>query len=244
MRTKWLAVWITAFALGCVLPAQAIVFSWAQGVDGVTFANGGVVPDYNSGPGQWSDTRSISSFDSGFTIQDVNVTLNISGGYNGDLYVFLRYTPVGGGDTLAVLLNRIGRTSGNTFGSSGAGMNVTLDDGGNDIHLAGNGVLSGTYSPDARTADPATVFDTDDRSAFLSSFNGLNANGEWSLFVADMSGGDQSQLVSWGLDITAVPEPVNLALAIFGIGAVGFCVCSPRRAKRLMRQIVDGPKFF
>src|SRR5689334_7975072 len=157
MRMKLLAALITVVVLGCDWPAQAIVFNWAQGVDGVTFANGGAVPDYNGGPGQWSDTRSISSFDSGFTITDVNVTLNISGGYNGDLYVFLRYTPVGGGDTLAVLLNRIGRTSGNLFGSSGAGMSVTLSDGISDIHLAGNGVLSGTYSPDARTADPAAV---------------------------------------------------------------------------------------
>jgi hypothetical protein len=43
----------------------------------------------------------------------------------------------------------------------------------------------------------------------------MNPNGTWTLFIADLSGGEQSTLVSWSLDITAVPEPVNVALGIF-----------------------------
>jgi hypothetical protein len=36
------------------------------------------------------------------------------------------------------------------------------------------------------------------------------------LFIADLSAGSQSQLDSWSLNISAVPEPVNVALGIFG----------------------------
>ena len=46
-------------------------------------------------------------------------------------------------------------------------------------------------------------------------YNGLNPNGTWTLFIADLSSGGQSTLVSWELDIAAVPEPVNVALGIF-----------------------------
>ena len=60
------------------------------------------------------------------------------------------------------------------------------------------------------------MLNTSARTAFLSSFNGLDPNGTWTLFIADVSGGDQSTLVSWELDITAVPEPVTVALGIFG----------------------------
>jgi hypothetical protein len=44
----------------------------------------------------------------------------------------------------------------------------------------------------------------------------MSPNGTWTLFFADMSGGAESTVVSWGLDITAVPEPANVALGIFG----------------------------
>ena len=38
----------------------------------------------------------------------------------------------------------------------------------------------------------------------------------WTLFFADLSPGDTSTLNTFSLDITAVPEPVNVALVIFG----------------------------
>jgi hypothetical protein len=65
--------------------------------------------------------------------------------------------------------------------------------------------VTGTYNP----ASGSTAF---------ASYNGLNPNGNWTLFIADMSGGDISfsQLDSWSLTFNAVPEPVNVALAVFG----------------------------
>lgn len=148
-------------------------------------------------------------------ITDVNVKLNISGGYNGDLYVYLTHS-----SGFSVLLNRTGRTVGDPFGYGDAGFNVTLNDSAStDIHAyGGNGSaqLAGTWQPDARNTDPATVVNTSPRGAFLNAFNGLDANGSWTLFAADIAGGDQSTLVSWEVDITTVPEPATMALGIFG----------------------------
>ena len=179
------------------------------------FANGGAVPDANVNG--WSDTRTLSGIADPF-IADVNVTLNISGGYNGDLYVYL--THAGG---FSVLLNRVGRTSGNSFGYGDSGFNVTLDDQATtttDIHsyqtvsysLNGGGQLIGDWRPDGRNVNPATALDTDTRTSLLTEFNGLDANGNWTLFVADLSSGASSTVVDWGLYIQAVPEPEHYAL--------------------------------
>ena len=112
----------------------------------------------------------------------MDVTLNISGGYNGDLYCYLTH-----GSGFSVLLNRVGQTSLNPGGYGDTGFAVTLSDlAATDIHnyqtvgyaLNANGQLMGTWQPDGRTADPATVLDTATRSAFLSSFNTLSPNGQ------------------------------------------------------------------
>jgi hypothetical protein len=55
-------------------------------------------------------------------------------------------------------------------------------------------------------------------TALLSSFNGLNPNGTWTLFIADVSGGDVTTVTSWGLDIAAVPEPRSIIEA--GVAAL------------------------
>jgi subtilisin-like proprotein convertase family protein len=140
-------------------------------------------------------------------ILDVNVTLNITGGYNGDLYAWLRH-----GDITIVLLNRVGTPGNFGTGYGDKGFLVTLDDQatqGVNIHwyqtvdysLNGSGQLTGTWRPDGGT---------------LSSFNSMDPNGTWTIFFSDMSSGGQSTLVSWGLEITAVPEPIHWALMIFG----------------------------
>src|SRR5690242_4320481 len=83
------------------LPASAAVytFDFNSGLP-----NGGVIPDAN--PTGWSDTRNVDwngQFGSGsWNITDVNVVLNVSGGYNGDLYAYLVH-----GSGFAVLLNRV-----------------------------------------------------------------------------------------------------------------------------------------
>lgn len=191
-------------------------FNWNSG-----FANGGVIPDGNTTG--WSDTRTISGI-SETVITDVNVRLNITGGYNGDFYAYLTHS-----SGFSVLLNRVGRTAMDSFGYGDSGLNVKFDDGAanGDIHLYQSvtdyqtKISDGSsWAPDGRNVDPALVVDTTPRTRLLDQFNGLDPNGSWTLFVADFSSGDQGTVTDWGLEISAVPEPANVALAIFG-GVVG-----------------------
>jgi hypothetical protein len=51
----------------------------------------------------------------------------------------------------------------------------------------------------------------------FANFNGFNPNNIWALNLWDTStSGIENGLVGWTLDVTAVPEPVNVALAVFG----------------------------
>jgi MYXO-CTERM domain-containing protein len=154
------------------------------------------------------------------SIVDLTVTLNISGGFNGGYYAYL----VNDSGGFAILLNRPGTTAGNSLGYADSGFNITLSDAGPDIHTyqtvsnPGGGALMGTWSPDGRNVDPATVVDTDSRTALLSSFEGTNPSGQWTLFLANLDYGEQGELVSWGMSITAVPEPSSAGLAVLGLG--------------------------
>jgi subtilisin-like proprotein convertase family protein len=161
-----------------------------------------------------TDTRTISGL--GASITDVRVTLDISGGYNGDLYAYLSY-----GGVLVPLLNRVGVQAGNAFGYGTTGMSVTLagnpTGGYANIHGIENPASGNTYAPDGRAIDPqssSSAFDSAGTIGFTA-FNGKDPNGTWTLFFADMSSGAQSTLASWNLVITAVPEPTNVALAVF-----------------------------
>jgi hypothetical protein len=223
-----------------ILTAVALAVLTGSGKAGIyTFntglPNGGIIPDANSTG--WSDTRSVSYYaGSGeMFISSVTVNLNLSGGFNGDLYAYLSYTPsVGSGSGFAVLLNRIGSSLSNPFGYSDSGFNVTLSDSAStDIHTYGGGPLTqSSYLPDGRNVNPAVTFDpgTTPRTATMTSFNNLDPNGTWTLFFADMSSGGQTTVSGWSLIITAIPEPVNVAL---GLLAGGFIVL---RTGRLLRR--------
>jgi subtilisin-like proprotein convertase family protein len=158
----------------------------------------GSIPDGN--PTGVAFTGTYDQATAGFTVSSLIISLNISGGYNGDLYAYLA-APNG---TLVMLMNQPGMAV-NGFGASGAGMNITLQDvgaaNGNIQNETSGSVLSGSCNA----------------AASLSGFNGSVADGTWTLFFADeVSGGGTSTLNSWSLGITAVPEPVNVALGVFG----------------------------
>jgi len=146
----------------------------------------------------------------------LRVALKVSGTWSGDLYCFLAH-----GTNQSVLLNRLGRTDVSSLGYNDAGLELIFDHAAtnSDLHvyrlqLTGNqgtplaGPLTDSWAPDARVASPTNVLDTDARSAFLGSFNDVDPNGEWVLFVADMEAGDIHVLDSWALEITgdAAPE--------------------------------------
>lgn len=200
---------VAAFA---ALPAQAIIYStnWNTG-----FANGGVIPDGDfSG---WSDQRTLSAFPPG-TVSSVAVTLNLSGGWNGDLYAYL----VNSSGGFCVLLNHVGTPdqplgySNPGFGPDGLGNVFTLSSAGaSSVHdyqdhspaYNGSGQLTGTWLPDASGANPGG----------LDSFT--SPGGTWSLFIADTSGSGVTTVQNWGLqmDIVAVPEVESwIAAALAG----------------------------
>ena len=225
MKTQILAGLLT---LATLLETSAAVYTINSGTVNLT------IPDGN--PNGVSSTLNVSVAD--HQITGLSVTLNVSGGYNGDLYAYLSY-----GGVLVPLVNRIGVGSGNSFGASGAGMNVTLTDGGalGDIHLGGDSVLSGTYEADGRNISPlssAAAFDSASRVSFAG-YNTLDPNGTWTLFFADVSGGGVSTLNSWSMDISAVPEPVNVAMPVFGglLGAAALIGHFKRRTLNACRVL-------
>lgn len=161
------------------------------------------------------------------TVTSLTVAVEITAspgkeGFLGDLYIFLT-----NGTNTAVLLNRAGRslTAPAGYGDNQP-LNVTFSDAAiNDIHtyrdvLTGSPTtplvspLTGNWLPDGRPTDPANVLNTDLPSARLDTFVGAAANGDWGLFVADMSGGGEHRLVSWTLTLNTVPEPSALLLTL------------------------------
>jgi len=178
------------------------------------------IPD-GSAIGQFNSQIIDSPFDS---IATLKVSLDIEGDFNGDLYAILSHES----GAYSVLLNRVGRTSANPFGSTDHGLNVTFEDAAADIHTASPSPagLTGTWSPDARKTDPGSTLDSDPRTAFLSAFQGIDPDGEWTLFLADLEPLGTSTLVSWGLEfepthISTVPDSGStVCLLVFGLAGV------------------------
>jgi len=167
------------------------------------------------------------------SISNVEVTLDITGGFNGDLYAYL-VSPSG---QMLVLLNRVGVGTGNAIGYSDAGFNIILSDSGaHNIHNYQNygiptGQLTGTWAADGRAILPnsaPSAFDASPTTDF-SLFNNANPNGVWTLFIADLGGGSQSTLVSWGLTIVTVPEPQTWLLGLSGGAALLFAINRRRK---------------
>jgi subtilisin-like proprotein convertase family protein len=84
---------------------------------------------------------------------------------------------------------------------------------------------------DGRYIDPEFMVDTDSQPSLLSSLNGANPNGTWTLFLADLDFGEQGTPVNWGLVITAVPEPSALTLLGLGGIALGMRLLRRRTAR-------------
>jgi hypothetical protein len=61
-------------------------------------------------------------------------------------------------------------------------------------------------------------------------FDGLDPNSTWALVLwDDGASGIENGIVSWSLNLTAVPEPVTVALICFGVLAAGFKLVAWRR---------------
>lgn len=147
-------------------------------------------------------------------VYDVNLLLEVEGGWNGDLYAYLYHN-----GKISIILNRAGKTLANPFGAGSTGFLLGFDDQATtDVHtsLAASGIATGIFQVDGRLVDPDNVLDTDPRSNLLSIFNGENADGDWTLFIADVSSGETGTLKSVTLEILVVPEP---STALFFLGS-------------------------
>jgi subtilisin-like proprotein convertase family protein len=189
-----------------------------------TLSGGGAaIPDAN--PVGLTSTLNVSGMSGSTT--NITVNLNITGGFSGDLYAYL-LSPQG---SMVVLLNRVGVSSTSNLGYSDAGFSITLDSASaNNVHnyqsdspsiIAGQ--LTGTWAPDGRTIDPIysapSAFNAAATGNTLGVYDSSSPNGVWTLFVADLSGGGQSTLVSWGLTVVTVPEPQTWTILGGGLAA-------------------------
>src|SRR2546426_4477645 len=144
-------------------------------------------------------------------VTGLKANLKLSGTFNGVIYAYLAH-----GGTNSILLNGVGRSASSGLGCSDKGFDLVFDDASTngDVHvyrtkLGGpiSGPLTNSWAPDARRSNPTNVVSIDPRTAFLSAFNGMNPNGEWVLFVADMEAGDIYTVNNWGLEITGYTPP-------------------------------------
>jgi hypothetical protein len=185
----------------------AVLASFTAGASLYSFTGPDGNGTYNSGfisPGQVIPDNSpvgvgygFNFSDTGLSLGSVTLTVNMSGGYNGDMYGYLQH-----GGTLIELFNPA------SFSASGAGgstLNLTLSS------LSSTALSGATATQLASGLTYAAAGD-------LSGFNGADPNGLWTLYFSDQAAGDQMTLNSFNLSLTpvpAVPEPTSLALMCF-----------------------------
>lgn len=210
---KGIRVFLVALFLPTAAEAGSSAITLVQSWSGTL-----VVPDNND----IGTSTSVEITAPGLTrIEAVTLTMEIEGGWNGDLYCYLVHD-----GRLAMLLNRPGRTASNPTGFGSSGMNVMFTDlASADVHVAmpDSGVATGMFLPDGRITDPLFVLDTDPRTAVFSSFTDWDPNGTWSLFLADQGAGDTATLKGWTVNVTVVPEvssTVMLGLAVLTMASL------------------------
>ena len=169
------------------------------------------IPDGNAAG--LHDVRTVTSAIA--NLSSLRLRLHVTGEFNGDLYSYVRHIQ---GDTtnFCVLLNRPGRSAANPAGYADAGLDVVFDDAAvaGDIHRYQTNTippagtpLTGAWQPDGRRVDPEVVLETTARTTSLSTFNGIQASGEWTLYLADLATGGTNLLVSWELDVRGIATP-------------------------------------
>ncbi len=125
-----------------------------------------------------SDLTTVKSellFEGIRTLSDIDVTLDITHGFDADVNVFL-ISPLG---TRVELFSDVGAFNDNFT-------NTTLDDEASLLINAGAAPFTGRFRPEG----------------LLSSFDGEDPNGVWTLEISDDAPGDPGVLNSWSLNIT------------------------------------------
>jgi subtilisin family serine protease/subtilisin-like proprotein convertase family protein len=154
-------------------------------VDGPLVVNSTNVPVAIPDNATVTSTLNVSGFAGAIT--DINVKLNITHTYTADLKLEL----VGPGGQAVTLASGVGGSGDNFF-------NTVFDDQAAVAITAGSAPFSGTYRPAGK----------------LSTFNGLGANGTWTLRVTDSFTTDTGTINSWSVTISsAATEPTAVTNA-------------------------------
>jgi hypothetical protein len=99
-----------------------------------------------------------------------------------------------------------------------------------DFHTLRDLSFSGGYT-DFQGLDFRQVSAENAPSSLLGSFNGLDQNGPWKLFLTDVDFGQEGARVQWGLVVTAIPEPSTMGLMT--VCGLGLAIRSLRRKPRV-----------
>jgi len=126
------------------------------------------------GPNQGTVTESVISITDDFVINDVNVTLNLTHTFDGDLDIFL-IAP----DGTPVELSTDNGGSGENF------TNTVFDDSAATSITTGSAPFTGSFKPEGS----------------LSTFNGMQSLGDWTLSITDDANSDGGTLLDWSLQI-------------------------------------------
>jgi subtilisin-like proprotein convertase family protein len=135
------------------------------------------------------------------TISDLNVIVEATHSYVGDLYVILTHIPTGAVDTI---VSRPGSLLSTTCSQNN--INAKFDD------LALSPIICG---PTTGTDSSALARGPYQPFRPLSVFNGDKIGGLWEMKIVDASGGDNGKLISWCLDPTLRPYACTNPVATF-----------------------------
>ena len=141
------------------------------------------IPDNNTSG--VSDTINVSS---GTTLQDMDINLNISHTWVGDLKIVLKHVDSG---TTVTLVDQPG-VPGSTYGCGGNDIDAIIDDYGPDGDAETMCDNAPAIHGRVHGGDPASA-------SLMAAFNGESLAGAWQLTVSDHASADVGQLSQWCL---------------------------------------------
>jgi uncharacterized repeat protein (TIGR01451 family) len=151
-----------------------------------------IIPDWGTA-GLYPSTNKVAGLSGVITM--VSATLsNVTHTFLSDVSALL-VAPAG---------QKVMLMSGAGIGASVSGVTLSFDDAATNVLGQYGSVVTSLYrpvnfNPAASLPSPAPVAPY---ATALSVLNGANPNGEWLLYVADDSGGDQGSIAGWSLELT------------------------------------------
>ena len=215
---------ITLLSLLCLVPTSALFGQT------LTFSGTAIEILDNAPANPYPSTTTASGFTSGFTISDVNITIRgLTHAFPDDVGLLL-VGPTGVEVRLMTDSGGAASLSGATFTFDDSAATNVPDEGpivDGSSYRPNQGIIFGFSSAhDANFPAPAP---TGPYSNLLSSFNGTDPNGTWSLYVDDDTAIDGGSIDGWSITITAVPEPSTWMAGFLATAALGYGYARRRR---------------